>query len=170
MKKRIKLKKLLAGLSDVEQEAIFFRILQRVEFQESGLSQPCWVFQGWDDGKGYKKIEIRGRATYVHRLAFFLITGNDVPGARQLDHVCRRRACCNPEHTRVVTQKKHNRITHLGKRRPRFGWRRGLLIRKFTKACLKAAGALQLVGTVGFRQENAAPQQPAYGTFHPSLY
>jgi hypothetical protein len=39
---------------------------------------------------------------YVHRLAYEVFVG-PIPDGLQIDHLCRQRACCNPDHLEAVT-------------------------------------------------------------------
>lgn len=39
---------------------------------------------------------------YAHRIVYEALVGS-IPHDRQLDHLCRVRACCNPRHLEVVT-------------------------------------------------------------------
>lgn len=73
------------------------RLMQRVDPQENG----CWVWTGVLSRDGYGLS--RGDNRYLaHRLAYELIVGPIPPGLT-LDHLCRNRACVNPEHLEPVT-------------------------------------------------------------------
>lgn len=71
------------------------RIVDRIELPASICG--CWKVNGWNDGKGYAKMKVNGRARYVHRVAFELIVG-PFPLGLVLHHLCYERACCNPLH------------------------------------------------------------------------
>ena len=63
----------------------------------------CWHWKGaTSDGYGQVTDPSTRKLIYVHRLTFIL-AGGHIPASYQLDHICRVRACCNPEHLRVVT-------------------------------------------------------------------
>ena len=72
----------------------------------SGYPDPgvCWEWQGYRDENGYGKWRATGFSTSrsSHRIAWELLRG-PIPEGLVIDHQCRNRACCNPEHLRVVT-------------------------------------------------------------------
>jgi len=78
----------------------------RVEVDEFG----CWNFTGGlsntTPGKGYGRMSINGRMHYTHRIAYEALVG-PVPEGLDLDHLCRNRKCCNPEHLEPVTRREN---------------------------------------------------------------
>jgi hypothetical protein len=62
----------------------------------------CWHWIGANNGVGYGHLKYRGRWCYSHRLAYEDANG-PVPPGMVLDHLCRNRACCNPDHLEAVT-------------------------------------------------------------------
>lgn len=62
----------------------------------------CWVWQGAKNWDGYGHAKHEGRLWLVHRLVYTLVVG-PIPEGHTLDHLCRVRACCNPEHVEPVT-------------------------------------------------------------------
>lgn len=62
----------------------------------------CWVWQGYHDKDGYASVRWGSRKVRAHRLAFEAFGGDLLPGM-ELDHLCSRRDCCNPEHLEQVT-------------------------------------------------------------------
>jgi hypothetical protein len=96
------------------------RIMARIQRTAAG----CWEWTGAKSA-GYGVIG-RGRRSdgtmQTHRAIWEWLCG-PVPSDMQLDHLCRNRACCNPNHLEVVTQRenilrgdgtsaKHARQTH----------------------------------------------------------
>lgn len=91
-------------LSPDEQQRIFAKITVD---ENTG----CWIWNGSRDPH-YGLIWYRGRNEKVHRFMWAwkvgpLPTGIAARRLTQLDHVCRNRACCNPAHLRIVTQREN---------------------------------------------------------------
>lgn len=68
----------------------------------------CWIWRPgqWTSGNGYGKVSYLGKGWVVHRLVWTWFKG-EIPEGMVLDHKCRRRACCNPDHLRTVTVKEN---------------------------------------------------------------
>ena len=62
----------------------------------------CWEWTGYRDGKGYGRAWWDSRNGLVHRISYELLVG-PIPAELQLDHLCRNRACVNPDHLEPVT-------------------------------------------------------------------
>ena len=65
----------------------------------------CWVFTG-ALRNGYGAICVEGSTLYTHRYAYERLTG-PIPDGLVLDHLCRNRACFNPDHLEPVTQREN---------------------------------------------------------------
>lgn len=63
----------------------------------------CWL---WEAGQsqGYGYVWLKGQMLRVHRVVYELLVGH-IPRRLELDHKCRVRCCCNPEHLEPVTKK-----------------------------------------------------------------
>lgn len=68
----------------------------------------CWIWVGARSKAGYGQIRVGGVALYSHRLVLSLV-GRDIPDGFQVDHLCRNRACCNPDHLEAVTARANMR-------------------------------------------------------------
>jgi len=72
----------------------------------------CWEWQGPTSGNGrgggYPRMSLDGQTVAVHRVVFICINGY-VSSRKQIDHVCRNRLCCNPDHLEMVTARENCR-------------------------------------------------------------
>lgn len=79
----------------------------------------CWNYTGYlQDGYGRARLPvhkrgIRGRKVLVHRYVYEQTIGV-VPDGMELDHLCRNRACCNPDHLEPVTSRENTLRGHWG--------------------------------------------------------
>lgn len=62
----------------------------------------CWLYTRGQNGHGYGFFHAAGHRHLAHRWAYEQLVG-PVPSEMVLDHLCRNRACCNPDHLDVVT-------------------------------------------------------------------
>jgi len=69
----------------------------KVEFEPNS---GCWLWNGYTNHDGYGRVSIRGRLQMAHRATF-----GEVPADMELDHKCRVRSCCNPDHLEAVPHK-----------------------------------------------------------------
>jgi hypothetical protein len=66
------------------------------------LDDGCWLWTGACNSTGYGQWGVNGRSRSVHRVAYEALVG-PIPDGLTIDHLCRVRPCCNPEHLEPVT-------------------------------------------------------------------
>ncbi len=66
----------------------------------------CWVWTAARGRDGYGRLWVDGKSVLAHRFAYDQFVG-PIPDGLVLDHLCRNRACCNPEHLRVCTHREN---------------------------------------------------------------
>jgi len=80
---------------------------QRLVAKINVLDDGCWLWTG-KRAKGYGRTRIGStadgsqREVQVHRLVYEILVGQ-IPAQMTLDHLCRNRACVNPDHVEPVT-------------------------------------------------------------------
>jgi len=62
----------------------------------------CILYRG-ASADGYGRAWLNGKSVYLHRLALEDALRRPLRQGFQVDHLCRRRACCRPEHLEEVT-------------------------------------------------------------------
>ena len=78
----------------------FDEIMDNVRETPSG----CWEWQRSISASGYGKVRFNGKMCVVHRVVWEYFC-DDIPEGLQMDHLCRNRRCCNPDHLEPVTQR-----------------------------------------------------------------
>lgn len=79
------------------------KIAEKVEIEDGGYATPCWIWTGAKSRHGYgHMLTHEYRTTCAHRISFMHANG-PIPDGLGLDHLCRNRACVNPDHLEPVT-------------------------------------------------------------------
>lgn len=70
----------------------------------------CWIWKGCLNN-GYGEVRVNKKGYRVHRLMYAWLVkpipmgkGRDIP---VLDHICNNRACCNPTHLQLISDKEN---------------------------------------------------------------
>lgn len=71
-------------------------------------SGDCWDWTGAHLAEGYGVIQVNGKPVGAHRYAWMTLVG-PIPDGYELDHLCRRPSCVNPDHLEPVTPAENQR-------------------------------------------------------------
>jgi hypothetical protein len=79
-------------------------------------TEGCWLWTGAKIPDGYGSFRLDSQThELAHRFAYRTTVGVVPPGL-QLDHLCRNRACVNPEHLEPVTHRENGARGNVGRR------------------------------------------------------
>jgi hypothetical protein len=82
---------------------LFPRFWSKVKLADNG---ECWEWTAARDKTGYGRIKINKKLYLSHRAAYEAFSG-EIPEGLQIDHLCRNRWCCNPQHLEAVTRREN---------------------------------------------------------------
>ena len=74
----------------------------RYSVEDRGYRTPCWVWLLACDHDGYARVTVGGKPSRAARVYYEEVRGSIPPGF-VIDHLCRVRACVNPDHLEPVT-------------------------------------------------------------------
>lgn len=78
------------------------RTLANMDVTDAG----CWVPRRAPTQTGYVMVWDHGRFRLTHRVMYESMVG-PIPDGLTLDHLCRNRACCNPDHLEPTTMREN---------------------------------------------------------------
>lgn len=85
------------------------RLMEKVAHEDHGYATRCWIFKGARHKYGYGVLSMwPSNPEVAHRLTYQHFVG-PIPDGKELDHLCRVPACCNPEHLEPVTHQENLR-------------------------------------------------------------
>jgi hypothetical protein len=84
------------------------KIFENIEIEDRGYDKGvCWIWKKALDSNGYGMTSVGGKLIRLHRLSFTEFRGT-IPAGWTIDHLCRIRDCCNPNHLETVTRRINN--------------------------------------------------------------
>ncbi len=76
--------------------------VERLRAKSTTNEKGCWLINTSLDKDGYHVASYRGKAVRAHKKMFIILKG-EIPEGMVIDHLCRNRNCCNPEHLEAVS-------------------------------------------------------------------
>jgi hypothetical protein len=119
----------------------------------------CWMFQGGGRENGYGMFALDGRHSIGAHVAAYRLFKGRVPKGRLVMHTCDNRACVNPKHLVLGTQKQ-NMADCVAKRRSACGERQhdakltATQVRKIRRQHAKGVTQVELAQRFGVKQPN----------------
>jgi len=79
------------------------RFYSKIKFNEETW---CWDWVGTTLQRGYGHFKLKRKIWRSHRLSYLIHKGDLIEGLT-LNHLCRNRKCCNPDHLEQITSKEN---------------------------------------------------------------
>jgi len=74
---------------------------------DSQVRDDCWLYAGYCNYKGYGMTWVGDKKLMTHRVIYEALVG-EIPEGLTIDHLCKVKACINPDHLEPVTQRENN--------------------------------------------------------------
>lgn len=76
--------------------------------EDRGFTTPCWIWQRATSRHGYGCTTVKYRRLPAH-VVYYEARFGRVPDGLEIDHLCRVKACVNPDHLEAVTHQENVR-------------------------------------------------------------
>lgn len=110
-------------MTQIEIDKIKARILGGIRKGEGG----CWEWIRFKNEKGYGRntfVFDDKKEMFVHRASYRVFRG-DIPSGFVIDHICRNKACANPDHMEVVSPGENSRRGNVARNLLKWACKRG---------------------------------------------
>lgn len=92
-----------------------FRLDFPERYYEVDEATGCWNWKRAKKQDGYGCLVLNGKQLRAHRVVYTHLVG-EIPEGKELDHLCRNKACVNPAHLEPVTKSENVRRAWEAKR------------------------------------------------------
>lgn len=84
-----------------DSDSLALRFFEKVSKIDNATG--CWSWKGAIDAHGYGSFVIEGLTQKAHRVSYEISKGEIAEGL-VIDHICKNKACVNPEHLRAISR------------------------------------------------------------------